>query len=127
MLFETPHRIVAFLEAAVNAFGLDREAVLARELTKKFETIYRAPLGKLLEHMQGEETVKKGEFVVLIAGYQGQQSMDEIESTRIFEILLAHDLPVKAAAAITAEITGARKNTLYKQALKLAQKRKANL
>lgn len=119
VLFETPHRIVAFLEAAVNAFGLDREAVLARELTKKFETIYRAPLGKLLEQMQEEETVKKGEFVVLIAGYQGQQSMDEIESTRILEILLTHDLPVKAAAAITAEITGAKKNRLYKQALKL--------
>jgi 16S rRNA (cytidine1402-2'-O)-methyltransferase len=119
VLFETPHRIVAFLEAAVSAFGLDREAVLARELTKKFETIYRAPLGELLEQMQGGESVKKGEFVVLISGYQGQQSMDEIESARILEILLAHDLPVKAVAAITAEITGAKKNMLYKQALRL--------
>lgn len=119
VLFETPHRILAFLEAAVDAFGPDREAVLARELTKKFETIYRAPLGELLEQMQGADSVKKGEFVVLIAGYQGQQSMDEIESARILNILLAHNLPVKATAAITAEITGAKKNMLYKLALSL--------
>lgn len=119
VLFEAPHRIVAFLETAVEVFGCDREAVLARELTKKFETIYRAPLGELLDQMQAKEAVKKGEFVVLISAYRGQQSMDELESTRILEILLAHALPVKAAAAITAEITGAKKNMLYKQALGL--------
>jgi len=126
VLFETPHRIVAFLEAAVDAFGPDREAVLARELTKKFETLDRAPLGGLLDQMQAGASVSKGEFVVLISGYQGQKSGEELETSHILEILLAHSLPIKAAAAITAEITGARKNSLYKQALELDQKCETN-
>ena len=122
VLFETPHRIVAFLEAAVDVFGPDRDAVLARELTKKFETIDRAPLGELLVQMQAGVSVSKGEFVVLISGYRRQKSEEELETSRILEILLAHSLSIKTAAAITAEITGARKNSLYKHALELAQK-----
>lgn len=127
ILFETPHRIVAFLEAAVEAFGRDRTAVLARELTKKFETIHRGSLGDLQDQLLSGESVHKGEFVVLISGYRGQKSMDDLEITRILEVLLAHSLPVRTVAAIAAEITGARKNTLYKQALAMEQKRKEGI
>lgn len=123
VLFETPHRIVAFLADAADAFGGDRDAVLARELTKKFETIYRGSLGELLEMLKAGENDIKGEFVVLIDGYKEQKSRLDLESIRILKILLAHSLPVREAAAIAAEITGARKNTLYKQALTLQKGR----
>ena len=122
VLFEAPHRIVAFMEAAVEAFGADREAVLARELTKQFESVYRGPLAVLLQQCQQGEIVSRGEFVVVIAGFQGQPMDTQRESMRVLEILLGHGLPVKTAAAVAAEITGARKNALYKQALELGKK-----
>ena len=126
VLFEAPHRIVAFLEDAADAFGGDRDAVLARELTKKFETIYRGSLGELRDKLKTGEDDIKGEFVVMIAGYKEEKSRLDLESARVLKILLAHSLTVREAAAIAAEITGARKNTLYKQALELEQERRAN-
>ena len=123
VLFETPHRIVAFLDDAADAFGGDREAVLARELTKKFETIYRGSLVDLQDKLRTGENEIRGEFVVLIAGYREQKSRLDLESTRILKILLAHSLPLREVAAIAAEITGTRKNTLYKQALELDKDR----
>jgi len=123
VLLEAPHRIAAFLQAAVAAFGRDRDAVLARELTKMFETIYRGTLGDLLDQLSAGDSVHKGEFVVLISGYRGPKSMAELETSRILEVLLAHSLPVKTAAAIAAEITGAKKNALYKQAVRLQKDR----
>lgn len=124
VLFEAPHRIVAFLEAAADSFGNDRAVVLARELTKKFETIYRGRLGDVLDQIRGEEAAQKGEYVVIISGNQGQYEDNQQETTRILGVLLAHSLPVRTAAALAAEITGAKKNSLYKQALELAKERK---
>lgn len=123
VLFEAPHRIAAFLEAAADAFGSNRGVVLARELTKRYETFYRGSLGEVLDQIHRGEFVQKGEFVVLISGYRGQQTETEGEILRILEVLMSHSLPVKTAAAIAAEITGARKNTLYKQALELEKGR----
>lgn len=120
IFYETPHRITASLEAMATAFGRERQATLARELTKKFENVIYATLGDLCDwtRNQGEGQLK-GEFVVLIHG--ARPSADQFidpEAERILRILL-RELPVKQAAALAAEITGERKHKLYQCALQV--------
>ena len=64
--YESPHRLVATLKDAVEAFGPDRRIAVARELTKKFEEVIRAPLGDALAHF--ETTAPRGEFTLVFAG-----------------------------------------------------------
>jgi 16S rRNA (cytidine1402-2'-O)-methyltransferase len=117
VLLESSHRIVASLADIKTVFGDDREAVVARELTKHFETIKREKLGALCRWLEGDTNRQKGEFVVLVAGAADtDSSMDEID--RVLGILL-EKLPVRDAAAAAAGILGDRKNILYQRALAL--------
>jgi len=114
--YESPHRILDSLADMAGIFGETREAVVARELTKTFETIRHDSLGKLLEWMRGDANQQKGEFVVLVHGAEeGGEDIDP-EPRRIAEIL-AQELPVKQAAALAAKISGEKKNALYKYLL----------
>lgn len=119
VLYEAPHRILDFLEDAKEVLGDDRLVCLCRELTKKFETIYRDTLANTLEILIKNPLQQKGEFVVVIQGADDKSILDVQEITRIIGILLKHGLAVKQTSAIAAEITGARKNDLYKLVLKL--------
>lgn len=114
--YESPHRIVDSLGDMVTVFGEEREAVLARELTKTFETIRHATIGELLEWVKEDPNQQKGEFVVLIHGAEKASSGLDPEAGRI-AALLAEELPVKQAAALAAKITGEKKNALYKYLL----------
>jgi 16S rRNA (cytidine1402-2'-O)-methyltransferase len=117
VFLESSHRIVASL-ADINAvFGDNREAVVARELTKHFETIKREKLGVLCRWLEGDANQQKGEFVVLVAGAAVTGGSGD-EADRVLGILL-EKLPVRDAAAVAAEILGDRKNILYKRALAL--------
>ena len=118
VFYETPHRIMAFMEDAIACFGPDRVITIARELTKKYETIRKGTLTELQVWMRENEEQCKGEFVVLIEGVDSEVSSDEAEIRRILAVLL-RSLPVKEAAAMAAEITGGKKNDLYKLALVL--------
>ena len=111
--YEAPHRILDTLEAMVQAFGPEREAVIARELTKTFETIHRDGLAELLAWVQNDANQQKGEIVILVEGAEelADQALS-IEEIRIME-LLAGELPLKQAAALGAKITGKKKNELY--------------
>ena len=119
IFYEVPHRIVAFIEDAARIFGAGRMAVLARELTKQYETIRCGTLGDLLEDLQSGEIPQKGEFVVVLSGSPTKQGADETDVQRILKILSSTSLTMKEQVSITAEISGVRRNEVYKLALQL--------
>ncbi len=120
IFFESPHRIVRSLEAMVAAFGGERPAALARELTKVFETIRRSTLRELREWVrQQPASAVAGEFVVLVQGVSAKApAVDVDEAQRVLRVLLAN-LPLKQAVALTAQITGHKRRALYQEALAL--------
>lgn len=120
IFYEAPHRILEALFDMVEVFGGDRHAVIARELTKTFETLLRGPLAQLLTIVEQDENQQKGEFVVLIHGKEETSSFDEQYQDRLLQLLMP-EMPLKKAATIVAEITGGRKNQLYERALKLKE------
>ena len=112
IFYEAPHRIVDSLQAMVEAFGGDREAVLAREITKAYETVRRAPLAELAGFVAADSNQQRGEIVLVVAGKPaGQPELD----ARLAGLLqrLAQEMPGKRAAAIVAEFSGLKKNQLY--------------
>ncbi|MDE0513146.1 MAG: 16S rRNA (cytidine(1402)-2'-O)-methyltransferase [Gammaproteobacteria bacterium] len=120
VFYETPHRIKAFLGDAATIFGAGREACIARELTKKFETIRQGTLGGLIEWMEQDPDQSRGEFVVIIAG-AGEEHTDIAELTALLKVLLK-SLSLKQAVQITAELTGAGRNEIYDLAVTLQDK-----
>ncbi|SEI64708.1 16S rRNA (cytidine1402-2'-O)-methyltransferase [Pseudomonas linyingensis] len=118
IFYEAPHRLLECLADLRELFGVERPAVLGRELTKTFETIKGAPLGELHDWVAADSNQQRGECVLLIEGWQapaGEETLSA-EALRVLDLLLA-ELPLKRAAALAAEITGVRKNLLYQQAL----------
>ena len=120
VFYETPHRIKAFLGDAATIFGAGREACIARELTKKFETIRHGTLGGLIDWMESDPDQGKGEFVVVIAG-AGEEHADSAELTALLRVLLK-SLSLKQAVQIAAELTGAGRNEIYDLAVTLQDK-----
>lgn len=119
IFYESPHRIVDCIDDMATVFGADRPAVIARELTKLFETIHNAALAELSTWLCADTNQQKGEFVILVQGSMLEHSSEsEAEAQRIVQILMA-ELPVKQAAALAAQITGLKKNALYDYALRL--------
>ena len=118
IFYEAPHRLLECLADLREQFGGERRAVLARELTKTFETIKGAPLGELHDWVAADTNQQRGECVLLVEGWQEPEGEEAVsaEALRVLDLLLA-ELPLKRAAALAAEITGVRKNLLYQQAL----------
>lgn len=119
IFYESPHRIRESLGEMTEIFGPEREAVLARELTKQFETVHDGTLRELSEWVGRDPHQQLGEFVILIHGVPRaeREAVDE-EAERVLGILL-EELPVSQAAALAAKITGLKKNKLYDFALSL--------
>ena len=118
VFFEAPHRILATLTDMQSIFGADRQAVLARELTKTFETFLRGSLEEIHQRVSEDPNQQKGEIVMLVHGASPvERNGIDPETERVLNILL-QDLPVKQAATLAAEITGVKKNLLYQQAIK---------
>ena len=119
IFYESTHRILASLDDMISVYGADREAVIAREITKTFETFRQGSLCDLKEWMLTDSNQQKGEFVVLVRGAEPvDDKVDQID-TRTAHILnlLAAELPPKKAAAIASEITGIHKKQLYEYLL----------
>jgi len=124
IFYEAPHRIIEMLKDCLLVFGGKRTVVLARELTKTFETIHGDSLDALIPWVEADENQRKGEFVVLVHGAAAREDTGvDAESERILLILLK-DLPVKQAAALAASITGLKKNALYQHAIENQDKTK---
>ena len=118
LFYEAPHRLLESVEDMLAVFGPERPALLARELTKTFETLKGLRLAELREFIAADSNQQRGECVLLVGGWQAPEGEEAVsaESLRVLDLLLA-EMPVKRAAALAAEITGVRKNLLYQAAL----------
>jgi len=121
VFFESSHRIVDCLQDCQAVFGAQRQAVVARELTKRFETVHSDTLEKLVQWVSDDPNQQKGEIVLLV---QGRAEIENHEVTpeaeRILTVLL-EELPIKKAAKLAARISGVNKRALYARALHLKE------
>jgi 16S rRNA (cytidine1402-2'-O)-methyltransferase len=119
VFYESSHRILASLDDMRSLFGADREATLARELTKTFETTRQASLSELLAWVEADSDQQKGEFVVLVHGaLKPAVAGIDAETERVLRLLMA-ELPLRQAAVLAAQISGVGKNVVYDYALRL--------
>jgi len=118
--YESSHRVAVTIEAMLEIFGATRKVVLARELTKMYEQIYRGDMAGLHQWINENAMHQKGEFVLMVSGHVEDVNSDEINSsTEELLKILVDELPVKQAASLAAKITGRKKNELYRQAMAL--------
>lgn len=118
VFYESSHRILATLRDMVEVLPLDRQIVIARELTKLHETIVKTNLGSALELVESDDNMRKGEFVVIVDGAiidKNEQVITQ-EQRKVLSILL-RECSIKTAVAMAVEITGVRKKLLYQAAL----------
>ncbi len=116
IFYEAPHRIADCLGAMAAVLGANREAVIAREISKTFETIRRGPLAELLVFVTDDPNQQRGEIVILVEGNKTRKSQLD-EATAALLQRLAQELPAKRAAAVVADLTGLRKKQLYQYLL----------
>lgn len=112
IFYESSHRIEETLADAAAAFGAERPATVARELTKLFETVLSGGLGELHARVAADLDQRKGEFVLLVQGVADDTEAKTAEGRRVYALLNAH-LPPSTAAKLAAEITGAPRKALY--------------
>jgi 16S rRNA (cytidine1402-2'-O)-methyltransferase len=125
VIYESPHRVRETLEDCVTAFGETRAATVVREATKLHETTYRGSLRELLDKSSTDADFSRGEIVLIVGGASQVESGDgDLEAkSRLDKVLIAllAELPLKQAARLAAQITGARDNESYKRALFLKE------
>jgi len=113
VFFEAPHRIAAALADSAAVLGPDREAAVARELTKAHETIYRGTLQELAARAETEANFARGEITLVVRGAApAAPSVDERLLRRTVE-LLSKELPPGRVAAVAAQLTGATRAAAY--------------
>lgn len=113
IFYESSHRIVEMLDDLATVFGGARRAVLARELTKLFETVLDGTLAELAARVHADANQQRGEFVILVAGIDAEADTAKLaEGRRVFD-LLRRELPPSRAAKLAAEITGTPRKALY--------------
>lgn len=119
IFYEAPHRILECVDDLAAVLGGGRTVVLARELTKLFETVHVCPLAIARTWLEADPDRQRGEFVVLVSGATTDTAAARAaEGERVLRLLL-EELPVKSAARLASEIAGARKKELYARALEL--------
>ena len=118
IFYESTHRLLDTLHDMQTVFGADKQIVLAKELTKTWETIVSYPVTQLINWLNEDIARQKGEFVLIVEGHTKTDT--DIDPNVIHTLkLLTKELPLKKAAAITAEIYGLKKNQLYQIGLSL--------
>src|SRR6185436_16258998 len=109
-LFESPHRVAGTLADLHAALGV-RDVVIARELTKMFETIARVPLAEARAWVEADSDRQRGEFVLVIEGRAVEEGGSMVDPRAVLETLLA-ELPLKQAVALAVKLTGGKRNEL---------------
>lgn len=121
--YEAPHRIVDTLRDIVAELGAERRVLLARELTKTFETFRNLPAQAMLEWVESDSNQQRGEIVLILDAAPAREEADDAvpeDTVRVLK-LLAAELPTKQAASLTAQICDGNRKQLYDLALKLKQ------
>ncbi|HEY2675610.1 MAG TPA: 16S rRNA (cytidine(1402)-2'-O)-methyltransferase [Steroidobacteraceae bacterium] len=123
VFYESPHRVRETLEDCAEVFGEGRAATVVRETTKLHETTYRGSLKELSDIAKTDADFNRGEIVLLIAGAEPPAATETEEQAALDKVLAAllAELPLKQAARLAAQITGARGNETYKRALHLKE------
>lgn len=119
VFYEAPHRIVECVEDMRSVCGDERQVVLAREISKLFETFFAGTLAEAATWLQADSNQQRGEFVVLLAAAPPAEGLSD-SAQRTLQLLLA-DLPLKQAVQLAANISGEPRNALYQLALQLKQ------
>ena len=121
VFYEAPHRLAATLDDLAAVFGAEREASIAREITKRFEHVYRGTLAALVRQCGADPNMVRGEIVLVVAGAPAaaDADADALAAERVLSVLL-QELPVSQAARIAAQLTGRSRKELYERALALA-------
>jgi len=122
LFYEAPHRIEATVAAMCAVFGGQREAVLAREITKRYETIFSGCLSDIGRRLAADSDQRRGEMVLVVRGCDPLDDEAAV-AQRADEVLsvLLEALPVKQATAMAVKLTGIKKNYLYARALELGK------
>lgn len=117
VFYESTHRILDSLQDMLDVYGPEKIVVLAKELTKSWETIIHSPLKDLIEWLKADDNRRKGEFVLIVEGYDkvNEQEVDP-DAIKLLN-RLQQEIPLKKAAGIVAEIYGLKKNQLYQLGL----------
>jgi len=121
VFYEAPHRIVESVADLREVLGGSRRIVLARELTKLFETMHACSLAEVEAWLASDPNQRKGEFVLIVEGADGGAAADTGSAQRTLAILL-DALPLKQAVGVAAKITGGKRNELYRAALAMRKK-----
>ena len=116
VFYEAPHRILGSLEDIETVLGSDRQVVLARELSKTFETFIDGSVAEVAATVAQDSNQQRGEMVLMVAGAESSKREIDPSVEQLMNLLMPH-LPLKKAAAIAAEYTGLKKNQLYQWGL----------
>jgi 16S rRNA (cytidine1402-2'-O)-methyltransferase len=117
VFYEAPHRVAECLHDLNVVLGAARRVVIARELTKAFESIHVCALAQAGHWIGADTNRSRGEFVLIVEG-AAPPARDRDQARRTLEVLLA-ELPLKQAVDLAVKLTGGRRNELYKLALSL--------
>lgn len=122
VFYESSHRILASLQDMAEVLPLDRQIVIARELTKMHETIVKSSLGQALKLVEQDANMRRGEFVVIVDGatIDKKEQIITPEQEKILRVLLG-ECSIKTAVSMAVEITGVRKKLLYQAALDMGK------
>jgi 16S rRNA (cytidine1402-2'-O)-methyltransferase len=112
VFFESSHRIEDSIEDMSKAFGEQRLAAVCRELTKKFETVLRAPLTEISEQMAQDKNQTRGEFVVVVDGFEGSED-EALSNAFTMATALLEFLPASQAARIAAKLNDVPRRKVY--------------
>ncbi len=121
IFYEAPHRVLETLQDLAVVMGENREAVVGREITKAYETFLCGTLGELQQQVAEDPNQRRGEIVIMVRGAESDIREQSDEEQRRVLALLAKELPLKKAAALTAEITGGNKKALYQLGVSLKE------
>jgi 16S rRNA (cytidine1402-2'-O)-methyltransferase len=121
VFYEAPHRIEDCIADLRAAFGDARRVVIARELTKLFETVHECALAEAPEWLAADPARRNGEFVVIVEGDPVRAERDPEPARRALAALLA-ELPLRQAVDLAARITGGKKNEIYELALSMKKR-----
>jgi len=121
IFYESPRRVIETLKIMTELFGEERQAVLARELTKLFETVRKAPLNELLEFVESDSNQVKGEIVLLLEGKAQEQTDEEDKDLKRILSVLLEEVSVKQAVSITMKLKGLKRNQVYPIALEIKE------
>ncbi|GLQ33245.1 16S rRNA (cytidine(1402)-2'-O)-methyltransferase [Litoribrevibacter albus] len=120
IFYESPHRILDSLTDVLDVLS-DREAVLARELTKTFETFVTGAVSELIGALEEDTNQQRGEMVLMVKGIDKQAVTTELADLDTMIMASLKYLGVKQTSALLSELTGVRKKEIYQRALEIAE------